>query len=380
MKAPLYSRKGFTLLEAVGQAFQPDSSDRQAGKPDLRGGFTLLELLVVIAIIAVLIGLLLPAVQKVRAAAARVSCANNLKQLGLAAHNYADSHDRLPPGYLGTSPRLDAYAGQPYGAGTTAYGWPGQYVGVLAYLLPYLEQDNLARQMMQGMPADYLNVNANYAPWWTWNSTWAAAQNQVKMFLCPADDPYSNSVGTLVSVQHMPLNNGLPQQGHHWLFPDSGGQGLGRSNYAGVAGYAGNVTGYTRYVGVFTNRSTLTMSQLASGDGTSNTLLFGEYLGDADAGVRQFAAAWMGAGGIATAWGLPTGPSPQPLFGTNVNVTNDGLDTFSSKHANVVQFCFADGSVRGLRKGPVSGRAYTNYVYASGWHDGQVVDFASISD
>lgn len=99
-----------------------------------RKGFTLIELLVVIAIIAVLIGLLLPAVQKVRSAAARMQSANNLKQIGLAMHSYNDSNNVLPPGY-GWRPKPGA---QPYSPG-------GAHGSGFFHILPYLEQDNLYR-------------------------------------------------------------------------------------------------------------------------------------------------------------------------------------------------------------------------------------------
>jgi len=125
-------------------------------------GFTLIELLVVIAIIAILIGLLLPAVQKVRQAAARMTCSNNLKQLGVGIHNYASSYqDALPALTSSTgAPKFGNYQG-----------------GILITLLPYIEQDSL-----------YQKAIAN--PGNTWDTsagTVAVRQVQVKTYQCPSD-------------------------------------------------------------------------------------------------------------------------------------------------------------------------------------------------
>src|SRR5262245_54476432 len=111
-----------------------------------RRGFTLIELLVVIAIIAILIGLLLPAVQKVREAAARMSCSNNLKQLGLAAMNYESTTGKLPPSLiieLGASPGASGQPGFPY---------PGIIHSWAPSLLPYIEQENLFKQYDMRFP------------------------------------------------------------------------------------------------------------------------------------------------------------------------------------------------------------------------------------
>src|SRR3712207_3912350 len=106
-----------------------------------RPAFTLIELLVVIAIIAILIGLLLPAVQKVREAAARSTCQNNMKQIALAAHNYESAYGKLQPGYLGPMPGGNA----PQTTTATI-----QCIGVLPHLLPYVEQENVYRVMLSG--------------------------------------------------------------------------------------------------------------------------------------------------------------------------------------------------------------------------------------
>ncbi|HEX3148065.1 MAG TPA: DUF1559 domain-containing protein [Gemmataceae bacterium] len=140
-------------------------------QPKTRTGFTLIELLVVIAIIGTLIGLLLPAVQKVRTAANRTRCANNLKQIGLALHAHESALGLYPPSCVITNTYADGVAyGIPYGddirVGPTGFGW-----GV--FILSYLEQDNLYRQF-----------NLNDACWSPGNA--AAARTKVAAFLCPS--------------------------------------------------------------------------------------------------------------------------------------------------------------------------------------------------
>src|SRR6202051_2309198 len=129
-----------------------------------RGAFTLIELLVVIAIIGVLIGLLVPAVQQVREAAARAQCANNLKQIGLALHSYHDGNKKFPPGYVDGNTNSASTPDNDVGPG---WGWA-------SFLLPFLEQNAVYNQINFNVGVG-IGVNTQIS------------QQSLTIFECPSD-------------------------------------------------------------------------------------------------------------------------------------------------------------------------------------------------
>jgi len=333
-----------------------------------RVGFTLIELLVVIAIIAVLIGLLLPAVQKVRESAANSSCKNNLKQIGLAAHSYAGNNSGYYP------------VGQNVSPNATTQGWTipppaaGPYTSVLAYLLPYVEADNVFKQI----PSSYFQLNTTQGAWaystapYDYSSGSTSAPNNgtgylavfethIKTFECPSDNPYAflNSPTDWVIDAYF-VFQGATYIDYVYNNPDSAGgrtfgRGLGASNYIGCAGYDINNTdaNSVKYVGVYSANSRTRITDVK--DGTSNTIGFGEAASGAYSG-SNYRLTWMGAGSMPTAWGFPNPPHPW---------------CFSSKHTQgVINYGFCDGSVRGIP--PTAD--YWTYQAAAGKNDGIVVD------
>lgn len=224
-------------------------------KPSERRAFTLVELLVVIAIIGVLVSLLLPAVQAAREAARRMQCSNNLKQFGLALHNYADVHKAFPPRRGGTA-----------GGGNTAR-FDGNYdrKSAFIFLLPFIEQTALADQIQAGNVTD-TNGNVIHpggpAAWYN-NNAWLPWRAQLSVVLCPSDKPVINP------AQH------------------------GKNSYAFCIGDSpGNTGGNDRWnIANSTNRGVFVGSQRCRTfghltDGTSNTIGMSERVWSGNTGLH----------------------------------------------------------------------------------------------
>jgi prepilin-type N-terminal cleavage/methylation domain-containing protein len=289
-----------------------------------RPAFTLVELLVVIGIIAILLTLLVAAIQKVRTAASNLQCQNNLRQIGLALHHYRDVHKRFPPGYVDRNLNPSSDASFDQGPG---WGWS-------ALLLPYLDQQNLANRI------DYRQTVG----------TTPVCQTVLPIFLCPADDelPTFQVYGTGVVVA----------QGNYIAV-----NGIKETSF-----YPGNNTGS------FLRNRGMRIADIT--DGLSNTLFIGER------NIAQSRTTWAGAvpGGLVTA-----DQSPDPVgnaefaqalvlgHGNRTHTPNNpGLwdaDVFYSRHPQGVNFLVGDGSVRSIFYA-IDGITYENLLSRS---DGNAV-------
>jgi prepilin-type N-terminal cleavage/methylation domain-containing protein/prepilin-type processing-associated H-X9-DG protein len=291
-------------------------------------GFTLIELLVVIAIIAVLIGLLLPAVQKVRESANRMQCSNNLKQIGIAAHNHHDTYLRFPAGInvpVGTANGMLFPSNIFYTSGTFKDPpTPGQFIGLFEALLPFIEQDNLQKNLdlTQNQYGNCLGPTSTGA-------------QVIKILICPTDN-LLNPVSTYTTG--------------------------GKTYYFGMNSYGGNGGTYAYYYdfgslktdGIFWVNSNVKIAGIL--DGTSNTLLFGErFHKDPLYPAIETLGGWAWANYSATQdyilsarvpinYMLPAGSPQPPPF----SLTDPRTCAFGSGHPGGANFTMADGSVRYL--------------------------------
>ncbi len=268
-----------------------------------RSAFTLVELLVVVAIIAILISLLLPAVQQAREAARRVQCRDHLRQFGLALHNYASSHSILPPGYIyrpdtSTTPTSN-------GAG---FGWG-------AMILPYIEQAALYQQFDWNVP---LHATANLA----------VREKHLPIFICPSD---------YVS-------------GNGFVLMGPGPERYAMASYAGSFGPPDLDLNQEQRLGIFSRNSATRLGDVT--DGLSQTLMCGERMngpfrnGFAHANHFDYETAWSGA---IRDWDEPDDDHGHMTLFQTGHVPNHPLSDdrdVSAPHIGYANFLLGDGAVR----------------------------------
>ncbi len=287
-----------------------------------RTGFTLIELLVVIAIIAVLVGLLLPAVQKVREAANRASCKNNLKQIGTAALNYES------------------------GAGTFPAGLDGWDTGPLVSMLPYMDGDNIYSQWSLPKPA---------TTYWFFkgqNITASSSPNVVKSLQCPSAPVCPNILVLVVPYfdyikggkgpgGYMDWSNGAWPSGNFiWTTSST----ITPVHYMATGGYPQYTVGGTGTEGIFHGTATKMANVL---DGSSNTITFVEYCGNMttpDKVNHGPICATIGTGPLYSQFGPPN---------TSISdaVNPPSYAQAGSRHNGIINVAFADGSVASLSSG-----------------------------
>lgn len=306
------------------------SSD--ALRAQTKRGFTLIELLVVIAIIAILVALLLPAVQQAREAARRASCKNNLKQIGLALHNYHDTYRTLPPGWIVKTPN------------ESHWGWG-------AFILPFLEQAPLYQQLRVGNPLDLSDSLSD-------TNLRALLQKPIKGFRCPSDTSPE-------------LNTGhAPQDASFTPVP------VATSNYPGIEdGDLWSVNTGEPFQGTFTRNTGLGFQAFT--DGLSNTAMVGErnwQISGPPGTTECNAAIVFGIGGTGTTFhgrygnGIGRyGINPEGSSTIGTETIAQCARGFSSNHTGGAQFLLGDGSVRfiseNIEKDPDPTDANENFLF-----------------
>ncbi len=277
---------------------------------DRRKAFTLVELLVVIAIIGILVAMLLPAVQAAREAARRMSCSNNMKQIGLGLHLYHDTFRQFPPGWRG----YDLTTGQPDWLGDPGWGW-------CAAILPYMEQQNLYDESLRFELPITAHENEQ------------GRTTYLPMFRCPSD------IGDQMFELHAGHDHmhGVPSQSGLAGFPLL----MPTANYVGVFGtvdlHDACENGPCRGDGVFFLNRGIRMAEIS--DGLSQTLMVGER------SSKLSYSTWVGA--VAHAEHGPARVVGVGRYPPNSEACPEHyIHNFSSLHPAGTHFLRADGSVR----------------------------------